>query len=162
MDFTRNGGVDLDVTDDQLPIETVRNGVEGHEFPGELVKIISATRSRFSNMLPALEESKEGALNMLQALKPESNAFAPTQGLVDFSSNGIECVERFISQLTELREELDSALESNSRAYDSYWQTLATSEANQAKLSALVGSMKNVAEALHQSGDRLQRLLSTN
>ena len=117
------------------------------------------TGSRFSKMLPALEKSKEGALKMLQTLKPESNAFSPTKALVDFSFSGIECVNQFLNQLTALGKELDSSLKNRSLVSESYWQTLAKSEVNQAKITETAESIRDILEAFHRSGGRLRKLL---
>ncbi len=154
---------------DKLNTELAKDYVEGVErievprynTAEVLVETLVTTRRQFSNMLPALEKSKEGALKMLQTLKPESKAFSPTQELVEFSHNGIECVNQFISQLNELAGELDGAIAGYSKKSDDYWQILTTSEENRAKNAELAASIKGITEAFHESGDRLRKLLSS-
>jgi hypothetical protein len=140
-------------------------GVERVEVPkyataADLLGIISMTGNKFSKMMPALEKSRDGALKMLQTLKPESKAFFPTKELVDFSTNGIECVNRFLNQIIELIKRLDGSIKNCDLLSTSYRQTLAESEVNLEKIAELVESIKIITEAFRRSGDRLREILS--
>lgn len=151
---------------DRMNEELAKDVVEGVgrvEVPAygaaaELAGIISTTGNQFSSMIPALEKSRDGALKMLQSLKPESNAFAPTKALADFASNAIDSIDAFLDELVALRRGFVGSLDNYDQISESYWRTLAESEVNLSRITELEETLQTVSEGIRQYGESLRSI----
>ncbi|MBN2717713.1 MAG: hypothetical protein JXX14_17820 [Deltaproteobacteria bacterium] len=152
---------------DDLNIELTRDFVEGvtsvsvpkYDAVNELVEVISTMGKEFAKMLPALENSKEGALGMLQTLRTESQAYAPTKALVDFSVNGIDCIKRFLKNHVDLRNDLQNALKNYDLFSTDYKKAIAENETNLQEIAELVSAIKRVTESFNSAGNQLRSIV---